>query len=77
MKQYLVFFGSKYYPSGGMNDFLCDFDTIDECVEAIKSKIKEHFDPDYQEEEEYVKYQWSCNWSHIYDSVNREEVWSK
>lgn len=29
MKRYLTFIGAVYYPSGGMNDFKGDFNTID------------------------------------------------
>ena len=27
MKKYLLFGGESFYPGGGVNDFLCDFDT--------------------------------------------------
>lgn len=42
MKNYLAFFGSVYYPSGGMDDFLNDFDTLEEAIEAIKQKNIEY-----------------------------------
>lgn len=31
MKRYMLFSGDKYYPGGGMKDFIDSFDTIDEC----------------------------------------------
>lgn len=34
MKRYLLFQGSKYYPSGGMRDFAGDYDTVEEALEA-------------------------------------------
>ena len=30
MKRYMLFGFDTYYPAGGMNDFLYDFDTIEE-----------------------------------------------
>ncbi len=30
MKRFLIFAGNDHYPSGGMGDFIDDFDTIDE-----------------------------------------------
>jgi hypothetical protein len=46
MKRYLVFFSANYYPSGGMDDFLNDFDTIEECKNTIDIRIKKDFNPD-------------------------------
>ncbi len=53
-----------------MDDFLCDFDNVDECFKAINEKIMIDFIPNYGEEKEYIEYQWSCSWSHIYDTVD-------
>lgn len=41
MKNYLLFIGDKYYAAGGFDDFYSDYDTIDEAVEALESKIPE------------------------------------
>lgn len=38
MKDYLVFLGEYYYPSGGWEDFRGDFDTLEECLNYIKSQ---------------------------------------
>ena len=38
MKRYLTFYGAAYYPSGGMDDFIGDFDTKEEAIECIKTK---------------------------------------
>ncbi len=35
MKRYLVFTGSKYYPSGGWDDFRGTFDTVEEAQKAL------------------------------------------
>ena len=37
MKRYLLFAGYDYYPSGGMDDFKNDFDTIDEAIQYAKA----------------------------------------
>jgi hypothetical protein len=36
MKNYLVFIGLYYYPNGGMEDFIEDFDTLDEAKNISK-----------------------------------------
>ena len=36
MKRYLMFGFDTYYPGGGMNDFIFDFDTVDEMKKEIK-----------------------------------------
>mgnify|MGYP003635073683 CR=1 FL=1 len=35
MKRYFLFQSYNYYPSGGMDDFTNDFDTIQECHNEI------------------------------------------
>lgn len=32
MKRYWLFLYNTYYPSGGMQDFWKDFDSVDECI---------------------------------------------
>jgi hypothetical protein len=48
MKRYLLFAYDRYYPSGGMNDFVGDFDTLDELKIAAKNKDVKYYD--------YIKY---------------------
>lgn len=36
MKRYLAFRGTIFYAAGGMNDFLGDFDTLEEAQEAVR-----------------------------------------
>lgn len=77
MKRYLVFFGVTYHPESGMRDLLNDFDSIDECKDAIDNKIEELFNPNWNTLEEHIEYQWELHWANIYDTKNRQEVWSK
>lgn len=56
MKRYLAFYGSIYYPSGGMEDFIGDFDSK---LEAYNHIMKAHNDEERED--------WSCNWYQIYD----------
>lgn len=79
MKRYLTFFGSYYYPKGGMDDFIGDFDTMDECKNKIDDKIKEEFDYEnpFKDLDNYIKREWENNWATIYDTKERKEVWSK
>lgn len=36
MKRYLAFGGDQYYPGGGWDDFVGDFDSKGEAIEAAK-----------------------------------------
>jgi hypothetical protein len=60
MKKYLVFAFWTYYPSGGMEDFIGDTDTLEEAKEMFKSE---------QAGKAYME-------GHIYDTVAREIVWN-
>jgi len=62
MKRFLVFFGSQYYPGGGMNDFMDDYDTLDEAIKEIEKRAEGD---------------WMYYWGHIWDSETRIEVWYK
>ena len=44
MKQYLVFAGSDYYPSGGWKDFKGSFDSIDEAKKFLNTKELRSYD---------------------------------
>ncbi len=39
MKRYLAFCGDNYYPCGGMNDFIGDFDTLEQAIQAIDAEF--------------------------------------
>ena len=65
MKRYLAFYGDWYHPNGGMDDFITDCDTVEECEKAIKeAHIKNR--PDDSE--------WKFAWKQIYDTEKREMV---
>jgi hypothetical protein len=72
MKRYLAFYGSVYYPSGGMEDFIGDYDTEKDALNAITEKL--NTDKDYYDTEEK---RWQYCWAHIYDTETRKEVWCK
>ena len=62
MKRYLAFYGSEYYPSGGIGDFLCSFDTFEDAETCILNEnIKENG-------KKCFKY----NWGQVYDSVENK-----
>lgn len=62
MKRYLAFYGSNYYPSGGMEDFIGDFDTAIEAKESVIEKNNSNILPDKE---------WDWNWYQIWDSETR------
>ena len=66
MKQYLAFYGAIYYPSGGMDDFIGDFDTKEEAIEFIRVTNMKEDDGDFE-----------YNWANVYDTKDRIEVYSK
>jgi hypothetical protein len=41
MKRYIAFYGDRYYPLGGMKDFIGDFDYLDEAINLIETKHSE------------------------------------
>lgn len=38
MKNFLVFMGYNYYPSGGWDDFYASFDTYDDAISEVKKE---------------------------------------
>jgi hypothetical protein len=72
MKRYLAFYGSAYYPEGGMDDFLSDYDTKEEALRAISDKLNS--DKYYYNSNEE---KWEYAWAHIYDTKEMVKVWSK
>ena len=80
MKRYLVFKGRHYYPSGGMDDFLLDCDNIKDCKQAIINSLMEDFEwqkDSWDDLKEYINYEWSYSWCHIYDMQKQKIIWSK
>ena len=65
MKRYLAFYGDDYYPIGGMGDFIGDYDTKEEAIQAIEEAHKKNRPDD-------LKWEWA--WKQIYDTEKREWV---
>ena len=63
MNRYLSFFGDEFFPNGGMDDFLGDYEDLFEAKEAITSK--------------QLKTMLTSSWGHVYDTVNKEIVYKK
>ena len=66
MKRYLVFYGSIYYPVGGMNDFIGDFDTKEDAIKLIETTNEKEDDGDFE-----------YRWANVWDSKDRIEIYSK
>lgn len=66
MKRYLAFYGGEFYPFGGMEDFVGDFDTIEQAMDAIKYKHCIDEDRDAKD--------WDICWAHVYDIQTKENV---
>ena len=80
MKRYLLFYGANYYPSGGMDDFLTDCDSIEEClIEYEKEILKDYIEKYsiYDSKEEYIKFNEQYYWMHIYDTKERIKTLEK
>lgn len=60
MKRFLVFYGYSFYPSGGMEDFSNDYESLEEAIKKLKLMDELHIAKD--------------NWGHIWDSNEREIV---
>ena len=67
LKNYLAFYGAVYYPSGGMDDFIGDYDTLEEAIEAIEKKHKEGG----------YDVSWKYDWANVWSVEYRIEVYKK
>lgn len=61
MKRYLAFSGDDYYPLGGMEDYIGDFDKLEDATAAVVSDIEDH--------------DWGYEWGNVWDCVEEEECW--
>ena len=61
MKRYLLFAGDDFYPSGGMGDFIADFDSLEKARAAEDEWYRKVVVPD-------------SKWSQIYDQQEETEV---
>ena len=41
MKQYAVFVGDRFYPSGGMKDFAAEFESYSEAMAYVNGAVRE------------------------------------
>lgn len=60
MKRYLLFHGVKYEASGGMFDFIADFDTLEEAKKFLHEKLRTN---------------WDYYFAHIWDIQESKMVW--
>ena len=67
MKRYLAFYGDIYYAEGGMNDFVIDCNTVEDCEKAIELKHKQYRPNDIE---------WAWAWRQIWDTEKREFVFN-
>ena len=61
LKRYLVFAGRDYDATGGMGDFINDYDTEPKALVRAK---------------EYVKNNPRWRWSNVYDQQEKKEIWN-
>ena len=77
MKRYLSFFYWYFEPSGGMYDFVCDCEKIEDAKELIKKHAeKEHgmILDSYETKEEKYNAEWNMRKAHIYDTLKRKII---
>jgi len=63
MNRYLAFFGDEFFPNGGMDDFVGSYKSLKEAREAITTKE--------------LRMMLKASWGHVYDTVNKEIVYTK
>ncbi len=67
MKRFLLFGGENYYPQGGFNDFIAEFDTYDEARKAA-AYIKRDYSSKYNS--------YAVDWTDIVDTHEKFEFGS-
>lgn len=82
MKRYLAFKGDIYYPLWAMEDFIGDFDTIEESLKAIDKALLADttvFELEEYTEKELIESEWNGGliWAVVYDTEERKNVFSK
>jgi hypothetical protein len=68
MKKYLLFYGNTFYPGGGFDDFIGEYDSIQECLLALYENFKKE---GIEDNPEYYK---EFRWSHAYDTISKEKI---
>lgn len=63
MKRFLVFAGQSYYPEGGMDDFVGDYETLGAAEATAREKLLG------------TPGKWDdADWAHVYDTKNRKRI---
>lgn len=70
MKRYWTFFGDKYYPLGGMKDFVGDFEDKFDAIDALVEHESKHNSGQHKARI------WSDFWAYVYDMETQEIVWT-
>jgi len=68
VKRFLAFYGSSYYASGGMADFVGDFSTLEEAIAQISNSQLQH--------PHRLAEPWRFDWGHVYDVQERRIIWN-
>ena len=80
MERYLLFRGRNYYPSGGIDDLIGDYPTLELAIEAANSDILKDWEYSkfgYDSQQEYIDYEKEYSWGHIYDIQTKSKVWEQ
>lgn len=67
MKRYLAFYGDCFYPSGGMDDFIGDFDEKEDAIIFIAKTHINHRPDDLK---------WEFAFAKVWDTENMIEVYN-
>jgi hypothetical protein len=74
MKNYLLFRGYTYYPSGGWQDFIEDFDCVEDTLTALVSRQRlsrrrDHYPPGSWQRNDgpLYEYEWDFQWYQVVD----------
>jgi hypothetical protein len=66
MKRFLTFYGDIYYPNGGIDDLIGDFETIDEAKTTLINKHKQQHPNDIN---------WGYAWGYVYDTKTQTKIY--
>jgi hypothetical protein len=69
MKRYMLFAYYRYYPAGGMNDFIDSYDTIEEALAHVNETVK------YEDCEEWPKHDYEH--AHVFDTTVKHITYFK
>jgi hypothetical protein len=75
MERYICFYGSHYYPFGGMDDCIGSSSDLQNAIKIIDKRIREEFN-DFEPISEQLENVSDLNWGHIYDYKENKIVWT-